>query len=280
MPLCLVCGSEIQALAGAGRPRKTCGALCAETRNKDRYVLRTTERECEICRKNFNQEGAGRPRKTCSILCATTLDRARYVPVVKQSKPVPEKLTRECVICGEIFPAKFSWKTCGPNCHEIRTAKRLEAILIRRKVSVREGKTCGTCSGPIPLNRKCHDFCSAECSGRHKRARRSNDRSLRRARIRETVYQRVSGKFWAEAIILWDSRCAYCLRLIDALEMDHFVPLFRGGAHTKYNIVPACKSCNSSKGAQDPFAFLHDIGRRRLEENAFTLPERLAMLAA
>lgn len=50
--------------------------------------------------------------------------------------------------------------------------------------------------------------------------------------------------------------CSYCgvseKEVIDnreqKLEQEHFVPLSEGGAYTKDNIIPSCKSCNSSKG--------------------------------
>nr|WP_239115333.1 HNH endonuclease [Streptomyces sp. SID8499] len=42
------------------------------------------------------------------------------------------------------------------------------------------------------------------------------------------------------------ARCVYC----DAPggTVDHVIPLSRGGQHAEGNLVPACKSCNSSKG--------------------------------
>jgi len=47
--------------------------------------------------------------------------------------------------------------------------------------------------------------------------------------------------------------CAYC-RQREPLEMDHFVPLAKAGAHDFSNVVPACRSCNSSKNG----AFFED----------------------
>lgn len=52
---------------------------------------------------------------------------------------------------------------------------------------------------------------------------------------------------WTETKEYFDHRCAYCGRQPEKLTIDHIVPLSRGGAHTKENIVPACRSCNSSK---------------------------------
>ena len=34
------------------------------------------------------------------------------------------------------------------------------------------------------------------------------------------------------------------------MSIDHVVPLSRGGKHEIENLLPACRSCNSSKGAK------------------------------
>jgi len=43
--------------------------------------------------------------------------------------------------------------------------------------------------------------------------------------------------------------CGYCgcTFTVSNRSMDHFVPLSRGGDHTRSNLVPACTSCNSRK---------------------------------
>lgn len=43
------------------------------------------------------------------------------------------------------------------------------------------------------------------------------------------------------------NKCAYCGKELP-LEQDHFVPLKKGGEYSHNNIIPSCKSCNSSKG--------------------------------
>jgi 5-methylcytosine-specific restriction endonuclease McrA len=43
--------------------------------------------------------------------------------------------------------------------------------------------------------------------------------------------------------------CHYCHQS-RILTMDHVIPLSKGGNHTASNIVPACRSCNSHKGAK------------------------------
>lgn len=46
--------------------------------------------------------------------------------------------------------------------------------------------------------------------------------------------------------------CYYCDNKFDKqlLTMDHVIPIARGGKSTKKNCVPACKECNSEKGAK------------------------------
>jgi 5-methylcytosine-specific restriction endonuclease McrA len=59
---------------------------------------------------------------------------------------------------------------------------------------------------------------------------------------------------WRGICETYKYHCVYCRRPFpfEELEREHIKPLSRGGKHIKENIVPACKSCNSSKGAKTP----------------------------
>ncbi len=49
--------------------------------------------------------------------------------------------------------------------------------------------------------------------------------------------------------------CVYCLKHeseVGTLAQEHIIPLSQNGPYTLSNIVTACKSCNSAKGAQTP----------------------------
>jgi 5-methylcytosine-specific restriction endonuclease McrA len=53
--------------------------------------------------------------------------------------------------------------------------------------------------------------------------------------------------------------CSYCGG--KATTLDHVIPVSRHGKHEPGNVVPACKSCNSSKGARTPEEWME--ARRR-----------------
>jgi hypothetical protein len=53
--------------------------------------------------------------------------------------------------------------------------------------------------------------------------------------------------------------CAYCNA--DATTWDHVVPVSKGGNTTPGNILPACTSCNSSKGNRDVWDWITATGR-------------------
>lgn len=54
---------------------------------------------------------------------------------------------------------------------------------------------------------------------------------------------------WEAIEIAHDFRCLYCGDVCFRLTVDHVVPRARGGGHSRRNLAPACRFCNSSKGA-------------------------------
>jgi len=53
----------------------------------------------------------------------------------------------------------------------------------------------------------------------------------------------------AARIDYWGGRCWVCYTAFE--EIDHVIPVTRGGTHWPANLRPICKSCNTSKGAKD-----------------------------
>jgi len=55
---------------------------------------------------------------------------------------------------------------------------------------------------------------------------------------------------WKDAVIERDgAACNYCGVADQPLQMDHIIPISRGGLHHPSNLTPACSPCNRSKGA-------------------------------
>ena len=62
--------------------------------------------------------------------------------------------------------------------------------------------------------------------------------------------------------------CAYCGATGPALQRDCVLAISRGGRYTLENVVPACRSCNTSKCNDEVTGWLR---RKRLDEQAFLL---------
>ncbi|HQE49833.1 MAG TPA: HNH endonuclease [Fervidobacterium sp.] len=78
---------------------------------------------------------------------------------------------------------------------------------------------------------------------------RANAKNRRRAR-EEKVESTLTSDEWESILKKYNYRCAYC-GSGEKIEMDHVVPISKGGGHTFENVVPACRSCNASKSNKD-----------------------------
>ena len=88
-----------------------------------------------------------------------------------------------------------------------------------------------------------------------------NNRRARKRKLPHTL----TVEQWGQVKERFNGKCAYCEKEKD-LTQEHFVPIAKGGEYTHNNIIPACQSCNSSKGNRDFFEwypkFRHYIKKR------------------
>jgi 5-methylcytosine-specific restriction endonuclease McrA len=77
-------------------------------------------------------------------------------------------------------------------------------------------------------------------------AKTANYAHARRARQLNNGFFLVTVK---ELNKLYASSCIYC-GSNDSIQMDHVIPISRGGRHSIGNLVPACSRCNQSKGSK------------------------------
>lgn len=132
---------------------------------------------------------------------------------------------------------------------------------------------CRTCQEWKPFGVMARTQCRP-CVNRERRERYANDPEFRH-RLRSRVYQRKrsisdvppeGAEFLTEK---FEGQCAYCGDPADT--WDHIVPVSAGGRTTPGNILPACRSCNSSKGNRDVWDWMEEKG----VELSDTLVDRL-----
>jgi hypothetical protein len=78
---------------------------------------------------------------------------------------------------------------------------------------------------------------------------------------------------WYRALDWFHGACAYCgnspsfFDISKVLHQEHHIPVIKGGGYTKSNIIPACQSCNFSKGQIDPVEWLAiKFGKRKAKQ--------------
>lgn len=97
----------------------------------------------------------------------------------------------------------------------------------------------------------------AQCKALSKAWREANrtyyqvrERNRRALKINNPDSVGVSERDWLRLCRRYSGRCAYCdQRPERTLQMDHVIPLSKGGRHAIGNILPACGPCNLTKNA-------------------------------
>lgn len=85
----------------------------------------------------------------------------------------------------------------------------------------------------------------------------------RKARLLE-VGGSFTGQEWVDLLEIYNNTCPCCGKRGVKLEVDHIVPISKGGSSNIDNIQPLCKSCNSTKSNRnciryEPWNFTRDV---------------------
>jgi 5-methylcytosine-specific restriction endonuclease McrA len=83
----------------------------------------------------------------------------------------------------------------------------------------------------------------------------------------DRVEHDLSDEQWTRMQAAWGG-CAYCGASDTPLQRDCVLAISRGGRYTLDNVVPACRSCNTSKCNHEVTGWMR---RKRLDEQAFLL---------
>lgn len=80
---------------------------------------------------------------------------------------------------------------------------------------------------------------------------RVREHKQRRAALQRSLPATFTPEQWLKCLEYWHHRCAYCgaqQSFWHIIEQEHYLSMTAGGEYTVLNIIPACKSCNASKG--------------------------------
>lgn len=204
-----------------------------------------------MCVTHYNQQNATSRHKTttvpcdgCGTPCQKELSRLNRYPTVYCTPK-----------CKAVSQRDAQWLERGASCklpadHWARWYGQTCEWAPPPKA---ECAWCGSSFYPASVT---NTMCSRACSRRAAKARR-------RARER-----RADGTYtWAEVTRIWISInrcCAYCDQPTTEYEPDHVIPLSKGGSNSITNVVPSCKSCNSSKRDWSLTEWYDDRARRQL----------------
>lgn len=184
-------------------------------------------------------------------ICKTCMDRSNhaYVDRIKSNTSVTPITEKKCSKCGRVLPVSCFYRLVTRldglegSCKECRRERERLAYPRRRlKISIRSRQWK---QGNAAYKKWCKEYAASRRKTHpwlHKLAK-----SKRRARIKGGYVPE-----WAWAAILWlnGHKCVKC-DSTDEIQVDHIIPLARGGRHHVANLQPLCRKCNIKKHARE-----------------------------
>lgn len=238
--------------------QKTCSSKCChqlragyrateETREKIRAAIAARgsrvvihSRICIICGATFEQPGEQHARKCCSKVCNSEL-RSR----IQQARVSDEERERRRMA---------DWLDRAERAR-LREARRAQQAAEYRERYPLFSIRCLQCGAEFIGGRK-RKYCSRSCR------RKGNHRAYSAAR-KAVVPKRITRGSCLDPFVIF-RRDNWCCQLCGvrtpqklrgtyedrAPELDHIVPLARGGAHIESNLQCLCRRCNITKGSR------------------------------
>ena len=146
-------------------------------------------------------------------------------------------------------------KECRRKLDAERYKKKRDDILKQKEIYYQENKE------KIKERQNNYYYDNVEDCKRRERSWRKNNPHIKRTinERRRTMELKLpstlTAEQWKDTKMFFNNSCAYCgmsekehLKVNrELLHQEHFIPLVKGGTHDKNNIIPSCRSCNSSK---------------------------------
>lgn len=238
---------------------------------KGREVLRTWCKPCEVLATQdyFRRKKLGlgpKPKKVVAIPNSKTCAGCKEDLALAQFRPRKRGLYGRYSLCGTCEKA-VNQVYVETNREEINRRKR-ESWLATPKTEEQKKEAAGKARAWYQANRERAVAVRIAWVRSHpekwlvisKRWSDSNPlkvaENVRQRRVTlSKVENTLTTQEWEAVVQSFGGRCVYCGSDSKKITMDHIQPISKGGAHSKENVVPACKSCNSRKGAKDPSLF-------------------------
>lgn len=217
---------------------------------KEASLLREAGRtwQCEWCGKPWESEIRRGPKKYCSDGCRVQLRQK-----LSESHSVWQDKT--CAECGKVFRTRNDSRYCSGECWG--------TVCSRERRAERPIYHCKKCGKEFYRQKRPEAtfiYCSRECAGNGEVGKAKTPRNWmagnyrKRAKVNGVEYQTID----VMAVLERDGwRCQMCGKDTprkyrgttrhNAPEIDHQVPISRGGGHTWDNVQCACRGCNAKK---------------------------------
>jgi len=232
---------------------------------------------CEQCAEPFSRR-TSQALRFCSLSCANRWRNG--------NSPLNHRL---CAICSAtVSPVNSQATLCSNRCKQLAYQRRLdpqygfkrdtaaelrkatawweaEAKCLAKAIRLRRPKHhCLWCAAEIAKGHTCSVECRIQRKADTKAASRKARKALQRGVTVETVKPRVvfERDQW-HCYLCGVSTPEYLRGTLEhnAPELEHVVPLARGGQHSYANVRCACKACNMAKGTKDASAVAVGTGR-------------------
>ncbi len=259
---CVVCSEDFFSKL---KQKKTCSPECSVTHDRNRareYVRRIrsdipkvdyTAEACAECGGEFKP--TSKTNIYCSRVCYRKVTRRNFKRrVARANQEALAQSARSCIVCeAEFAPAFYQQTRCSDDC--AREADRwLGRLRYSPKRNANADRECPECKTRFVPRDARQIGCSVECGAVISKRLAAN---MRRARLAGSTVERVD-PFEVFERDGW--RCQACgiktpkaqrgKHKPNSPELDHIVPLSRGGEHSYKNTQCLCRACNMSKGAR------------------------------
>lgn len=256
---CQICGDPMMGTRSQMDGRRSCSMACEHNRTQRTICV------CKHCGKNYT------PKHNDRISCCSRECGFKYLGQIRAMRKPPKYSRvyfRECRACGRSFASRHkSISSCSDACRlEVGRRKSREYSKVRY-VSRRQDALveCGQCGKSFSQTSGRTIYCSDACS--RKALRGTHRKRARRAGVAYTSFKTVD-VFERDA---WTCMACGCdtpkaLRGTyddSAPELDHVIPISKGGPHIISNCQCLCRACNIMKGSMSMDQFvLWNTGQR------------------